>query len=151
MSRLHNVTEMMLGYRKTVAEARGSGPSRQALFPSEPLTMLLSTMAGQNLHLLAIAIQLEIPTNKVNKVAKALETMPPILGDCEKWEEIDKILDDSKRYPVLREVYLIFDFSYSDDIIFPPNSSPNSLSNIKDRIKRCFPKLIASRQLHLRQ
>jgi hypothetical protein len=139
MARLHNVTEMMLGCR---TQAQVHIP--EIFFPPEPLTMLLSTMAGRSLRSLAIAIQLETPTNEVTK---ALETMPPVLGDCAKWGEIDQILDDSEGYPVLHEVYLIFDSSWSDDTILPPNS----LSNIKDRVKSCFPKLIASRRLHLRQ
>ena len=138
MSRLHNVTEMMLGCR-TQGKVHIPG-----IFPPEPLTMFLSSMAGQNLRLLAIAIRLARLTNEAKK---ALEMIPPILGNCEKWGEIDKILNDSERYPVLHEVYLIFDFSWNDDII----SRPNSLQSIKDRIKRCFPKLITSRRLHLRQ
>jgi hypothetical protein len=72
---------------------------------------------------------------------------PPILCDLGKWGEIDEILDDSERYPVLREVYLVSDFPWMDDTI----SGLHSLMNINDRIKSCFPKLIASRRLHLRQ
>jgi hypothetical protein len=129
---------MMLGYRKQVAQAHIPG----IFFPPEPLTILLSTMAGKSLRLLAIAIQFARPTSTV-----ASGTMPLILGDYAKWGEIDEILDDSERYPVLREVYLIFDFSRRDNTIFPPHRLPN----INDRIKNCFPRLTASRRLHLRQ
>jgi hypothetical protein len=138
MSRLHNVTEMMLGYRMQALQAQ----IPEIFFPPEPLAMLLSTMAGKSLQLLAIAIQLGRPTNTV-----ASGTMPPILGNYAKWGQIDKILDDSEGYPVLRKVYLVFDFGWSENTIF----RSHSLSNINDHIKSCFPKLIASRRLHLRR